>query len=335
MFFMKKIISLINLISICLVVVLSGCKYNTKDTVHTAEGFYFDTFISVKLYGCGSEELAKEAVELCGYYEHIFSRTLKDSILYEANKTGKLIVDSEEEEKLYYLIKEGISYSEITKGGLDITIKPLSQLWNFGDNKGNIPSEDAIKEALHKVNYEQLIIEEKEINFNEAEIDCGAIAKGYVADQIKTFLLDNEVTSAIINLGGNVQCIGKKPTGEDFIIGVKKPFSEEVMMGLAINNYSVVTSGVYERYFEVDETKYHHILNPKTGMPCDNGLLSVTIIAESSFTCDALSTGCFVMGLEDAMETINGMDDVYGIFIDENYNIFYTEGAQEFVKQGG
>ena len=331
MFFMKKIISIINIISICLVVVLTGCKYNTKDTVHAAEGFYFDTFISVKLYGCGSEELAKEAVELCGYYEQIFSRTLEDSILYEANSTGKLTVENEAEQELYLLIKESIAYSEITKGGLDITIKPLSQLWNFGDND-KVPDEDAIKEALKKVNYEQLIIEEKEIDFNEAEIDCGAIAKGYVADQIKNFLLDNGITSAIINLGGNVQCIGKKPTGEDFIIGVKKPFSEEVMLGLAIDNYSVVTSGVYERYFEVDEIKYHHILNPKTGMPCDNGLLSVTIIAESSFTCDALSTGCFVMGLEDAMETINGMDDVYGIFIDENYNIFYTEGAQEFVK---
>ena len=315
-----------------MVVVLSGCKYNTKDTVHTAEGFYFDTFISVKLYGCGSEALAKEAVELCGYYEQIFSRTLKESILYEANNAGKLIVDNEEEQELYNIIKESIAYSENTNGGLDITIKPLSQLWNFGDNNGKIPSEESIRESMEKVDYKKLLIEEKEIDFNGTEIDCGAVAKGYVADQIKTFLLNNGVISAIINLGGNVQCIGKKPTGEEFVIGVKKPFSEDVMIGLSINNYSVVTSGVYERYFEVDEIKYHHILNPKTGMPCDNGLLSVTIIAESSFACDALSTGCFVMGLDDAIEAINGMDNVYGIFIDENYQIYYTEGAQEFVK---
>lgn len=332
MFFMKKIIILINIISICMITILSGCKYNTKDTIHTAEGFYFDTFISVKLYGCGSEELALEAVELCGYYEQIFSRTLEESVLSVANANGELVADTVEKQELYNVIKESITYSEITNGGLDITIKPLSQLWNFGDNNGKVPDENSIREALEKVNYKNIIIEDNHIIFNETELDCGAVAKGYVADRIKDFLLNNEVTSAIINLGGNVQCIGKKPTGEDFVIGVKKPFSEEVILGLAIDNYSVVTSGVYERYFEVDENKYHHILNPKTGMPCDNGLLSVTIIAESSLTCDALSTGCFVMGLDDAMEVLNGMDNVYGIFIDENYNIYYTEGTQEFVK---
>ena len=332
MFFMKKIIILINIISICMITILSGCKYNTKDTIHTAEGFYFDTFISIKLYGCGSEELALEAVELCGYYEQIFSRTLEESVLSVANAKGELVADTVEKQELYNVIKESITYSEITNGGLDITIKPLSQLWNFGDNNGKVPDEDLIREALEKVNYKNIIIEDNQINFNETELDCGAVAKGYVADRIKDFLLNNEVTSAIINLGGNVQCIGKKPTGEDFVIGVKKPFSEEVMLGLAIDNYSIVTSGVYERYFEVDENKYHHILNPKTGMPCDNGLFSVTIIAESSFTCDALSTGCFVMGLDEAMEVINGMDNVYGIFIDEDYNIYYTEGAQEFVR---
>lgn len=332
MFFMKKIIILINIISICMITILSGCKYNTKDTIHTAEGFYFDTFISIKLYGCGSEELAHEAVELCGYYEQIFSRTLEESVLSVANANGELVADTVEKQELYNAIKESITYSKITNGGLDITIKPLSQLWNFSDNNGKVPDEDLIREALEKVNYKNIIIEDNQINFNETELDCGAVAKGYVADRIKDFLLNNEVTSAIINLGGNVQCIGKKPTGEDFVIGVKKPFSEEVMLGLVIDNYSVVTSGVYERYFEVDEIKYHHILNPKTGMPCDNGLLSVTIIAESSFTCDALSTGCFVMGLDDAMEVINGMDNVYGIFIDEDYNIYYTEGAQEFVR---
>lgn len=328
---MKKIKRKITSIIILIAIGLTGCKYNTLETIHTAEGFYFNTFISVKLYGCGSEALAEEAVELCGYYENIFSRTLTESLLYMSNMAQHLSNTTAEEQILYDLICESVEFSHITQGGMDITIEPLSSLWNFGNNNGTVPDKTDLEEATAKVDYSQLIITDDEIDFNGATIDCGAVAKGYVADRIKEFLLENGVDSAVINLGGNVLCVGDKPSGEDFVIGVKKPFSDEVLMGLNINDYSVVTSGTYERYFEVDEIMYHHILNPDTGMPCENGLLSVTIIAASSFQCDALSTGCFVMGQEAATELINSMENVYGIFVDENYNIHYTNGAEQFV----
>lgn len=315
-----------------MVLTLSGCKYNTDSTIHMAEGFYFNTFVSVKLYGCGSEALAKEAVELCGYYENIFSRSLTDSVLSTANAEQMLTEDNEDKEILYEVIKDSIHYSQLTDGALDITVKPLSELWNFTGNEGVVPAKEEIDKALENVEYTKLTIDEGKINFNGAQIDCGAVAKGYVADRLKEFLVENGTTSAIINLGGNVLCIGDKPTGEEFVIGVKKPYSEEVALGLRINDCSVVTSGVYERYFEVDGVKYHHILNPDTGMPCENGLLSVTIVAESSFECDALSTGCFVMGLDKAIELIDNMDDVYGIFIDSNYNIHYSLGAEKLVN---
>lgn len=330
--FMKKIIVEISSIIILIAICLSGCRYNTSETIHTAEGFYFNTFVSVKLYGCGDKELAKEAVKLCDYYEKIFSRTLADSILYKSNETQYLPNGTQEEQELYELICESVKFSEITGGGMDITIEPLSSLWNFGDNEGKVPEKTALIEAAANVDYSKLMITDVGIDFNGATIDCGAVAKGYVADRIKEFLEENGVDSGVINLGGNILCIGDKPSGETFVIGVKKPFSEEVLLGLNINDYSVVTSGTYERYFEVDETIYHHILNPDTGMPCENGLLSVTIIAESSFGCDALSTGCFVMGQEAATELINSMENVYGIFIDENYNIHYTDGAKQFVN---
>ena len=332
MFFMKKLISTILLITVFMTLILSGCKYNTSATVHVAEGFYFNTFVSVKLYGCGSEELAQEAVKLCEYYEHIFSRSQKESVLSIANTEQKLTKDNKDKTILYEVIKDSLQYAKLTEGALDITVKPLSELWNFTENEGKVPAQDEINKALENVDYSKITMDENEIIFNNAEIDCGAVAKGYVADRIKDFLIENKIDSAIINLGGNVLCIGDKPTGEDFVIGVKKPYSEEVILGLKIDDYSVVTSGVYERYFEADGVKYHHILNPDTGMPCENGLLSVTIVAESSFECDALSTGCFVMGLEKATELINNMDNVYAIFIDENYDIHYTHGAEKFVN---
>lgn len=325
--FMKKITVFIGII----ILFLSGCKINAPQTVHSSDGFYFNTFVSVKLYGCGSDEIAREATELCGYYEKIFSRTLNTSLLYTSNEENGFDVDGSEAEHLNAIIGESVRYSELTKGGLDLTIEPLSDLWNFKE-RTEPPSIEEIEKARALVDYTKLDIGAQRIEFNGAKIDCGAVAKGYVADRIKEFLLEEGVDSAIINLGGNILCIGNKPLGEDFVIGVKKPYSEDVLLGLKINDLSVVTSGVYERYFESEGIKYHHILDPKTGKPCENGLLSVTIIAESSFECDALSTGCFVMGLDDAMELINGLDNVYGIFIDEDYKIYYTDGAEEFVN---
>ncbi|MGN0375893.1 MAG: FAD:protein FMN transferase [Butyrivibrio sp.] len=331
---MKKTVPhlLLFMVLICIIPTLQGCSYNTPSTIHSAEGYYFDTYISVRLYGCGSSELAEEAVELCGRYEKIFSRTRSDFLLYELNEDGYMVIDSEDKLILKELIEFGKKYGEITYSALNIAIEPLSSLWDFRGGKNTVPADADIAEALGKPDYKAIEIEDNAIRLNGARLDLGAVAKGYAADGIRTFLTEKGVTSAIIDLGGNILCIGGKPTGEDFSVGIKRPFSEEILIGLNIDGLSVVTSGVYERYFEQDGIIYHHILDTATGMPCENGLLSVTIIAESGAVCDCLSTGCFVMGMEDAMSLIDNMDGVYGIFVDENYNIYYSEGAEALVK---
>ena len=164
-------------------------------------------------------------------------------------------------------------------------------------------------------------------------IDAGAIAKGYIADRIKDYLLAHGVESAIINLGGNVLCIGEKPDGTPFKIGLQKPFEgrNEIISNLSINDMSVVSSGVYERHFVVDGENYHHLLNPATGYPYDNGLIAVTIVSPRSVDGDALSTTCFSLGLEKGLELINSMDGIYGYFITDDYEIHYSDGAQKLV----
>ena len=159
------------------------------------------------------------------------------------------------------------------------------------------------------------------------QIDPGAIAKGYIADLLKEFLQENGVESAIIDLGGNVLCISGRPDGTPFRIGVRRPFSDasDSMVILEVDGRSVVTSGVYERYFEEDGVLYHHLLDPETGYPCDSGLLSVTILSDSSAEGDALSTACFVLGLEKGMELAVSAG-VEAIFIDENYELHFTPG---------
>ena len=196
-------------------------------------------------------------------------------------------------------------------------------MWDFVSDEKIVPDDAALKNALPLVNYENVTLEGDQIRFAKdgMGLDFGAIAKGYIADQIKEFLISKGVESAIIDLGGNTLCIGEKPDGSPFHIGIQKPFAErsETIAALEINDKSVVSSGIYERYFEKDGNFYHHILNPKTGYPYDNSLISVTIISDKSVDGDGLSTTCFALGLEKGMELINSLPDVQAVFITDDY----------------
>ena len=330
---MKKVV-LLFILFLTSTINLTGCKYNTTSTIHEADGYYFNTYINIKLYGCGSDELAKEAVEQCAYYEQIFSRTTEKALLYQLNEKGSMTVNMEEEAILFDVIDRSLAYSYMTNGALDITIEPASSLWNFSGESSQVPDKEDLYMAVSRVDYQKPAVTDDMIELYGTRLDLGAVAKGYTADCIKKFLIDRGIDSAIINLGGNVLCIGGKTDGSDFVIGIQKPYSQDTLLGVQVNGLSVVTSGVYERYFEENGIRYHHILNPDTGMPCNNGLLSVTIISESSFTGDCLSTGCFVLGMEQGLELVNSLDGVYAVFVDSDYNIYYSEGAKALVKKG-
>lgn len=218
-----------------------------------------------------------EAISLCDHYEHIFSRTLAASELYKVNNKETSIISDE----LYELIETGLEYSRLSDGAFDITIGSVSRLWDFTSDSPSVPDASLISNALEYVDYTKVTLNTDSAGTHYIDmpdgfcIDLGAVAKGYIADKIKTFLVDNGVKSAIINLGGNVLCIGEKKKNTDFTIAVKKPFSDtgEYMERLNINDSSVVSSGTYERYFySGDGTFYHHILNPKTGYPYESEL---------------------------------------------------------------
>ena len=166
-------------------------------------------------------------------------------------------------------------------------------------------------------------------------MDLGGIAKGYTADKVKEFLMEEDVDSAIINLGGNILAFGGKPSenGEilPFQIGVSEPTDREnagIMGYFTARDASVVTSGNYERYFEEGGVRYHHILDSETGYPAETGLDSVTILSEKSVDGDALSTTCFVLGLERAMELIESIPDTEAVFITSDGETVMTSGAE-------
>lgn len=301
----------------------------------TATAFRLNTVVTITLYDSEDQELLDQAMELCDHYEKIFSRTLPESELYRLNagtlpqEDGAFIIS----DTLADLINEGLRYSELSGGAFDISIGPVSSLWDFTSGSSVIPDEDDVKDALKLVDYRQVFLDGNRIRFGMEgmQLDLGAIAKGYIADRIKEFLVSEGVKSAILDLGGNILCIGERPDDTPFRIGIQRPFAQrsETVSVAQIDDKSVVSSGIYERYFEKNGILYHHILNPRTGFPYENDLVSVTIISDRSTDGDGLSTSCFALGLEQGMELINSLPDVYAAFITADGKLHFSEGMTE------
>ena len=313
-------------ILLCMILVLlCGCSITTKEPL-SKTGFHFDTVITITLYDSKDEELLNTCFDFCREFEELVSRTIETSEISMINHANGQSV--EVSDTTIELLKRGIEFGELTDGAFDITIAPLSELWDFKSNPGNLPSEADINEALSHVDYKNIVIDGNTVTLKDpdAAIDLGGIAKGYMADQLKEYLLAEGITSAIINLGGNVLTVGSKPDDNAFHIGIQKPFDEQnaTITSVSVKDSSVVTSGSYERYFEVNDTIYHHILNTDTGYPCDNELLSVSILSKESIDGDALSTSCFALGLENGQKLIESMEDVDAIFVTKDFEMVDT-----------
>lgn len=304
---------------------LSGCSLTTQEPI-SKTGFYFDTAIEITLYNTRDYKLLDKCFSYCKEFEQTISRTIETSEIYKLNHAHGNSV--EVSDSTLELIEKGIEYGDMTNGKFDITIAPLSELWDFKNNTGTIPSEAEIQEALSHVNYKNIVIEGNNVSLTDPKtaIDLGGIAKGYIADQLKDFLVSQGIESALINLGGNLLTIGTKPDGTPFNLGIQKPFDKQgaAITSVTSANSSVVSSGVYERYFEVNEVVYHHILDTETGYPYQNGLLGVTILSEKSTDGDALSTSCFALGLENGIKFIESLEDVEAIFITDKFEIIDT-----------
>lgn len=298
--------------------------------------FLLNTFITITLYDTEDETILDSCVELCREYENRFSKTIPSSEIYKMNHRAPEETSFTLSKDAADLLRTGLKYSEISDGAFDLTIEPLSTLWNFSSGKAVLPPEDEIARAAAKVDYRNLQLEGTVLTFlsPDTTLDLGSIAKGFIADRLKEFLVSRGVESAIINLGGNVLCVGSKPDGSPFLIGLQTPFEDQntTFANLAIHDMSVVSSGVYERHFEINGTNYHHLLNPETGYPFDNGLISVTIVSPDSVDGDALSTTCFSMGLEKGLELINSMDGIYAFFMTEDREVHYSEGARDLIQ---
>ncbi len=299
------------------------------------QSFYFDTICSISIYDMkemteeNAEAVIGDAFALCQHYESILSRTKEGTDVYNINHAGGNWVECDAD--TVEVIQKGIDYSELSSGKFDITVGKLSDLWDFHAENPVVPKEDDVKEALDTVNYHAIEIRGSSVRLTNlhAEIDLGGIAKGYIADRVSDELKSHGVTSAIISLGGNIECIGGKQDGT-FTIGIEKPYSNgsEIVGTVSVKDGTVVTSGVYERYFEYDGKKYHHILNASTGWPAQTDVVGVTIQADSgkSVDCDALATICLLLGEEEGMKMIEKSDGFEAMFITEDGRMECSSG---------
>lgn len=322
-YFFKAMIPLICFVSIS----ITGCSNTTtsNDYIYKTD-FLLDTVITIQIYDSQDEDLLDGAFALCSEYEALLSRTIETSdisLINTANGEPVLVSDETIE-----LLELGIYYSKLSDGAFDITIAPLSILWDFSNNEGIIPDEEDIQSTLANIDYTTISIEGNTVTMEnpDAMIDLGGIAKGYIADKIKSYLTANGVEHAIINLGGNILTIGSHVDGSDFTVGVQEPFGETntAITSVSLNNQSLVSSGIYERYFELDDIIYHHILNPETGYPYETELYGVTIISDKSVDGDALSTICMTKTLEEGLTFIQSLDNIEAIFITDDMEVIST-----------
>lgn len=295
--------------SICLLVCLgllfglAGCaQTSVQKTV-----FAMDTVMELQLWGADAEEGCSLLSSLLEELDSTWSAADDSSVIGRINRGEDVSLTSEQAA----LFEQAETLSRRTKGAFDPKLLSVSRAWGFYTDDLHIPTEEEITAAL-----------------SESKWDLGAALKGYAGDRAVEILAEADITHAILNLGGNVQTYGQKPDGTPWQIGIQDPRgSDHIGVLSVVGTAAVVTSGDYQRYFEADGVRYHHIIDPETGAPAASGLMSVTVVCKSGLTADALSTALFVMGLEEATAFWRQSNDFEAVFITTDGMIYATEGA--------
>lgn len=337
-------------IFLCAALLFSGCgdiqKAETDDSQestsaqeddgvklekYTGQAFAMDTYMSIDVYSA-SQELADQAIDLAinriTELEDLFSTTEETSEIYAINANGSGAVSGDVE----YVLNRALELCTLTDGALDISIYPVVRAWGFTTGEYRVPLDSELAALLEHVDYTEVSLADSVVTLGEdMMIDLGSVVKGYTGDALTQLLTENGVTSALFNLGGNVQALGTKPDGSLWRVAIQDPNDSASVVGVvSIDNQAVVTSGGYERYFEGPNGEiYWHIIDPSTGVPAKNGLVSVSIVGDSGLYCDALSTSLFIMGEEKAIEFWREQQDFEMILVTDDGRLLVSAGLED------
>lgn len=326
-------LKLISLLILCggLIFLLVGCTKKLQETVTT--DFIMDTFIEYKFYGENSDLAVKECSDKLREFEDNFSAHKDNSYVSLINKNAG-IKKTEVPSDVFNLIEKAYEYSKETKGNFDVTIAPLTFLWDITAENPKVPQEDKILQAKNLVNYENIELNKENNSVflqNKGQaIDLGGIAKGEATRIIFETAKKYEIEFGYASVGGNLAVIGTSPKGDDYRFGIRDPLGEqnEFIGSLSLTGKTMSTTGGYERFFEQDGETYIHILDKKTGYPVKSDLLSVTVIGEDGAYCDMLSTAIFVGGKKELDYYLN-KENTQIVAVDKDKNIYISKSLYD------
>ena len=292
------------------------------------------TVCSVSLFDSKDKALLPASFSLISQLENIISKNIPDSEISVLNRSAGVspVVLSK---PVFELLTIAQKYSILSEGMFDVSIGPVVELWGIGTDHAAVPPAEKLKHAVSLVDYRKLVLDPARSSVflpeKELAVDLGGIAKGYIADQVHDFLVDNGAGGGIIDLGGNILVFGKKPDGSSFRIGIQDPFGGRgsSIAVVTMAQGSLVTSGIYERFFEQDGKRYHHIFDTRTGYPVENSLAGVSVLTEESAAGDALSTALFALGLEKALALVERTGGVEAVFITKDREVYISSGLKD------
>lgn len=319
-------------VAVACMVLFSSCGKKQREP-ESQSMFMLGTVCKVTIYDNPSAEAFHASFERIREIEQKMSLHSKNSEISLLNSQAgeQAVVVSPD---TFQVIQQALEISALSAGAFDPTVGPLVEAWDIGGDNPRRPSQEEIDALLTLIRYERVVLDEQNhsvfLQDKGMALDLGGIAKGYAADEVARVLREHGVESAIVNLGGNVLTLGTKPDSAAWRIGIQDPNSlrGDYVMIASLVDQTLVTSGPYERFLELDGIVYHHILDTKTGYPVDSEFDSVSIITHNSTLADALSTSLYALGYEKGMALINTLDDVEAIFMTKDKRILLSEGLQ-------
>ena len=305
---------------------------NAETSLNTVSGKYFDTFNTISA-PC-DQEILQRAMDRCQYYNDLLSKTVPGSDVWNCNHAeGKPVVVSDHTARILSLALE---MNRNSGGAFNIAIGEAIGLWHFTDGTAILPDPEKLAAAVRKADCTKIRLEGNTVTLPaDLQIDLGGIAKGYIADRIADELREAGVFCALLNFGGNVVTVGTKPDGSPWTVGLQTPGGErgkDFWAYIPSADGTLVTSGVYERSFMKDGVLYHHILDPRTGWPVQNDILTVTAVAKDSLLADAITTALFVLGPNPGFQ-LAAYYGVQCVYLRRNGKVSFTPGMDiTFVK---
>lgn len=323
--YMRKIISLkkLVLITLLLPIVFSACSKSNAEYFES-----MDTFMKVQCYGKNSKQANDLAQKRIQELETLISVTKPESDIYKINNATEYPVTVSPE--TINVIKEELKVAKMSDGALNPVLYPITKAWGFTTKQYRVPSDEEIEELKKLTDYNNVKISGNKITVNPGMMfDLGAVGKGFAGDEAIKILKENGISSAILDLGGNVQTIGSKPDGSAWQVGIQNPWGTGAVASVSIKDSAVITSGGYVRYFVGDDgKKYIHIMDGSTGRPVENDIISSTIVAKTGTYGDALSTATFVLGKEKSCAMWKKYKNFEMILLLNDHSICYTKGLE-------